>query len=142
MEKKSVYIIACQSGGGDKADKFTPIFLKFKKIVQSEFEKIYSNEVNILSIVFRVDGKFSNWGEKGINRMRLKKKLDRITIDIGITEDVLDLSEKEIWDFVWQEFEKATQSMLDKLIKAKIEFNFEEFNEDFSSFKNKNFKDI
>ncbi len=134
MEQKSIYIIASQSGGGDKSEKFTPIFWEFKRSVESNFLKKYSDSINLLSIVFRVDGKFAAWGEMGINRMRLKKKTSRITIDIGITEEVLDLPETEIWQFVWQEFEKATETMLEKLRKSKIDFNFEVFKNDFDVF--------
>lgn len=142
MNENSIYVVACQSGGGEKSDRFTPIFWEFKKKVQNELNKSYSEEINLLSIVFRVDGKFSSWGEKGINRMRLKKKMNRITIDIGITEDILDLPADEIWNFIWQEFDKATNAMLEKLKKSKIEFDFKRFNEDFNSFKESHFGNI
>ena len=134
MTKESLIVIACQSGGGEKSDRFTPIFWEFKKIVQSEFKKDYSEIINKFSIIFRVDGKFSKWEEKGINRMRLMKKLNYITIDIGITEDVLDLSESEIWNFIWLELQKATNSFLEKLKKAKVEFKEDEFKKDFIIF--------
>lgn len=134
METESIFVVACQSGGGEKSDRFTPIFWEFKKIVQSEFKKDYSEIINKFSIIFRVDGKFSKWEEKGINRMRLMKKLNYITIDIGITEDILDLSESEIWNFIWLELQKASDSFLEKLKKSKIEFKEDEFKKDFISF--------
>lgn len=140
MEEKSTYIFAAQSGGGDKTKKFYNLFYEFKKPIEQYFLKEYSIIIKELSIIFRIDGKFSSWGEKGINRLRLMKSQNYITIDIGITEDILDLPDKDILIFIRQEFEKATNVMLEKIKKSKIEFNFEEFNADFVLFKKTHFE--
>ncbi|MFV0505703.1 MAG: hypothetical protein ACK5L5_03190 [Bacteroidales bacterium] len=134
MEMESIYTFAAQSGGGVKVKKFFDLYYTFKKSVENNFKTEYSTDIKQLSIIFRVDGKFAAWEEKGINRMRLMKSKNYITIDIGITEDVLELPESEIWKFVWSEFKKATNAMLDKLQKSKIDFNFSDFKNDFDSF--------
>lgn len=138
-EIKSIYVFAGQSGGGEKASKFKNIHYDVKKRVEKDFKKRYSDVIREFSIIFRVDGKFTKFGEKGVNKMRLMKTQNYITIDIGITEVILDLPEQDILNFVWQEFEKATKNMLEKIKKSKINFDFDEFNKDFRYFKDNNF---
>ena len=114
MNHKSIFIIAGQFGGTDSI-VFKPIFLEFKKIVESCFKNNYSSLIHELSIIFRIDGNISSWDKKGINRMRLMKSRNYITIDIGVTKDILKMQESDIWKFVWKEFEVATFTMMKKL---------------------------
>ena len=68
--------------------------------------------------------------------MRLMKSRNYITIDIGVTKDILKMQESDIWEFVWKEFEVATFSMMKKLKESKIEFKNEQLEIDFIAFKN------
>jgi hypothetical protein len=134
MEPKSIFIIAAQFGGGE-ALSFKPVFLEFKRLLERNFKTKYSVIIHELSIIFRIDGTISSWEKKGVNRMRLMKSKNYITIDIGVTKDVLKMQKTEIWRFVWKEFEVATFSMTKKLKASKIDFNYEQFEADLFTFK-------
>ena len=68
--------------------------------------------------------------------MRLMKSRNYITIDIGVTKDILKMQESDIWEFVWKEFEIGTFSMMKKLKESKIDFKNEQFKADLIAFKN------
>jgi hypothetical protein len=117
---KSIFIIAAQFGDPDVTQKFKPIFLDFKRILENSCNKKYSDEILEISLIFRIDGRISAWHNKGCNRMRLMRKRNYITIDIGITEEILELQLLDIWDFVWQEFSKGVNMMLQKIKSENI----------------------
>lgn len=120
---KSIFIVAAQFGGPDATEKFKPIFLNFKRILEDNCKTNYSDEILEISFIFRVDGKISSWGDQGCNRMRLMRKRNYITMDIGITSQILDLQILDIWDFVWREFTTGINMMIDKIKSQKILFN-------------------
>ncbi len=123
---KSIFIVAAQFGGPDATEKFKPIFLNFKRILEDSCKTNYSDEIFEMSFIFRVDGKISSWGDRGCNRMRLMRKRNYITIDIGITSQILDLQVLDIWDFIWREFKIGTNMMIYKIKSEKIRFKDEQ----------------
>ena len=127
---KSIFIISAQFGGPNATDRFKPFFLNFKKIVESHCKNKYSDEILELSYIFRVDGNISSWNTKGCNRMRLMKKQNYITIDIGISSAILEMDELEIWDFVWVEFSKGLNMMLKKIQSQRIDFDADQLIKD------------
>lgn len=127
---KSVFIIAAEFGGPDATEKFKPIFLNFKRILENSCKSAYSDEILEMSFIFRVDGRVSSWGDKGCNRMRLMRKRNYITVDLGITSEILDIQELDIWDFVWREFSEGLEMMIEKIKSQKILFKDEQLIED------------
>jgi hypothetical protein len=128
--RKSIFIIAAQFGGPDATEKFKPIFLNFKRVLENSCKSKYSDEILELSFIFRVDGRISSWGEQGCNRMRLMRKRKYITIDLGITHEILNLLELDIWDFIWREFSRGLDLMIKKIKSQKILFEDEHLKRD------------
>lgn len=123
---KSIFIIAAEFGDSQVTEKFKAIFLDFKRILENSCKSTYSDEILEISFIFRIDGRISAWGDKGCNRMRLMRKRNYITIDLGITSEIIDLQLLDIWDFVWREFSRGLNMMLRKIKSQKIFFEEEQ----------------
>jgi hypothetical protein len=85
-EKRETWSFGAQCGDAIAGSAIEPQRLALRLLFNQQVRKPYSEEVEELSFVLRVDGEISSWQFEGCERLRISRKGRYITVDIGVPE--------------------------------------------------------
>ena len=112
--------VAVQCGGPDDKEIFETK-RKLFMIIKDKMKLDYNCEVKHFAIVYRVAGKYANWGEDKIERIRRDKIRKFISCDIVVgQETVEELNNNSISNFVCKSIRDALVVMINRIKKDKL----------------------
>ncbi|MFD0048008.1 hypothetical protein ACFVHQ_01485 [Actinomycetes bacterium NPDC127524] len=122
-------------GGIDAANAVEPHLRVLKPLLYKYCNKNYS-ELKQLAPILRIDGKVTEFGFEGCEKLRLYKKQGYITVDIGMPKSRWEnKSDFEIRRYLINKLEEALHLFLTKLNKEKINLNEEQLFNDLNKVK-------
>ncbi|HET6159115.1 MAG TPA: hypothetical protein VFE34_12265 [Dongiaceae bacterium] len=123
---RAVITLGAQMGGKD-ADAATDVdILALRRLLEQECPGPYSSAFNEFALVLRVDGSIDSWGRRGVDHVRLQRKLRYATADIYVPMSAWNTREVGAFrGFLAAEVESAIRVIGERVRKAKIAIDSE-----------------
>jgi hypothetical protein len=124
VNNKNYITFGADIGGMQAVNIVQPHLIELRKLFKKYCNEPYSDVIDELAPIARVDGNIACWSFEGCQKLRLSKKERYITIDIGVPQNRWDgVDPFELRHYLINNVKQAIKLMVEKLEKEKIQVN-------------------
>ena len=122
VENHATVTLGVDAGGKDANSAMVNHYMRLRRLLAQECCGVYSPVIKEFALVLRIDGSVQSWNKRGVDNVRLQKKLGYATADIFVSSEIWRTGNcDEIRNYLASEVEVAIRQIIESAERANVQ---------------------